>query len=328
MRRKQIGRLLGALGLAASLAYVAPGPAQAATPNWSMTAFPRPDLTANGADVVYQVTITNAGPSNISSLFLATEQAAVPVFLQNDPTRPNACPTGTSAPLNCSFGALSSGSVSILVGYKTPGNGQSFDPSFIGSTTGISGDKGHNSHGDYLRPSNNDCVNDTPAQPCTTTQLTSSKDFAGGFGLTKDAVSTNTSLGTLNDQYTIVVPPAPNLITTIDDSPGDTTACPSGDACFGQWSRLKVRSVDHFNDQVQTFPLFKVTLGVRANLVSGPQSSIKLVHVTDDGTVITMTQDHPCGTSGPLNCLSVKKTGNTYTLTTWVDQNGHLRGVT
>jgi hypothetical protein len=62
--------------------------------------------------------------------------------------------------------------------------------------------------------------------------------------------------------------------------------------------------------------------------VSGPQSSIKLVHVTDDGTVITMTQDHPCGTSGPLNCLSVKKTGNTYTLTTWVDQNGHLRGVT
>lgn len=331
MRFKTFGRFLGVLCLAGSLTYAASGPASAATPNWVMTAVPMPGLTANGANVVYQVTITNNGPSNISTLYLATSRADVPVYLVNDSARPDACQSGTTARLFCSFGTLTDGqAVSITVGYKTPGKGAAYNPGFLGSTNGDTGsDRGHNSHGDDLVPVNpTDCTEATPTLPCVTTMLSSSKDYAGGFGLSRASVNTDTRLGSTNDQYTIVVPPAPNLVTTIDDSPGDTTSCPAGYTCVGEWSRVKVRSLDHYNDQVQTFPLFEVTLGIRASLVSGGADSIKLVHITDDGTVVVMTQDTPCGTNGPLNCLSVEKTGNTYTLTTWVDQNGHLRGVT
>lgn len=326
MRIKSFGRFLGALCIAGSLTYVASAPASAATPNWVMTAVPMPALTANGADVVYQVTITNNGPSNINTLFLATSSSAVPVYLVNDSARPDACLSGTTARLFCSFGTLTDGqSVSVTVGYKTPGSGSTYNPGFLGSTNGDTGsDKGHNSHGDDLTPSNTDC---TAPQPCVTTKLTSSKDYAGGFGLTNGVVSTNTKLGTTNDQYTAVVPPSANLVTTIDDSPGDTTACPDGYTCIGEWSRVKVRSLDHYTDQVETFPLFKVTLGLKSSLVTGGSDSIKLVHITDDGTVIVMTQDTPCGSDGPLNCLSVQKTGNTYTLTTWVDQNGNFKGM-
>lgn len=327
MRITTFGRILASVALAGSLTYVASAPASAATPNWVMTAVPMPGLTANGANVVYQVTITNKGPSNISALYLATSVADVPVYLVDDSSRPGACTSGTKARLFCSFGTLrAGGTVSVTVGYKTPGNGAAYNPGFLGSTNGDTGsDKGHNSHGDDLMPSNTNC---TSAEPCVTTKLSSSKDYAGGFGLTNGAVNTSTKLGSTNGQFTIVVPPAANLVTTIDDSPGDTTSCPTGYACIGEWSRIKVRSLDHYNDQVQTFPLFEVTLGIRSSSVSGGAGSMKLVHITDDGTVVVMTQATPCGTNGPLNCLTVEKTGNTYTLTTWVDQNGHLRGVT
>ena len=335
MRLKTVGRLLGALCLAGSLTYAASGSASAGSPaGWSMTAVAITPTVDSNSSAVYQVTIYNAGPSNISSLFLKSTASGV-VYLSG--ANASSCQGTTSTPLSCSFGALNAGtatnptSVTVTVGF-TP-SGSSFDPQFYASTTGASpNDQKKSSHGDFLFPT---------SAPLTT--VTSSSDFGGGFVLHHGSlVSDNTTLGNKNHQYTQIITAADNLVATVEDGSGITGqgsqpyTCPSTNNCYGEWSRIHVRTVPNYAAGSETVSAFKVTLVIQASQFPSntSTSSIKLVHLLDDGTSVTLTQAISCGTNPTSSsvidhCLDVKKNGNaSYTLTTWLTQNGGMKGMT
>lgn len=318
MRFSKLGRLVGAFALAGSLTYVAAGaPVSAATPRWYMHVENMPAQAANGDGVAYRVIIGNLGPSNISTLYLQTDTQASPTF--RDMSQ-GTCSDPGSGPLKCTLGALNAGSeLVVYVGYSAPGSGSSFNPGFNANSNGFTLSDGpkKTSHGDTLRDSTE-----------TATSLSASGDFAGGFSLGHRAVGTNGNLGPKNIQSTLVTPPDDFLVTTVEDGKNVTGFdCPSTYTCFGEWSRLKVRSLTGFDDTVEQFAPFQVTLTVRGSAVSGSLSSLALVHVTDDGVSHVLTQDLPCGVSGPVGCLTVTQVGNNVVFTTWVDQNGGFKGM-
>jgi hypothetical protein len=312
MRTTTLVRLLGALCLAGSATYAAAAPATAATPNWSMSVVDLPSEVANGAGAAYQVTITNNGPSNISQLFLVTRTTDSPVLLT---TTQGSC--SQSGPLLCSFGALGAGqSVTVLAGYVTPATGSSYDPVFQANSNGATfSDSKSRSHGDTLQDPNE-----------TATILNGSGDFGGGFSFDTGTVQNNQAVGKNNIQATKVTPPASDIIVTVEDNLGAGTftcgtSC-AGHTLFGDWSRVTV-------DKGETFgSLFPVTLTVYGSKVpSGANvNNIGLVHVLGDGTTQLLTDR--CGATPTLNCVTVTKVGNNFSITGWVDQNGGLKGFT
>ncbi len=309
MRMTSFGRLFAALCLAGSFVLVASGSASAATPRWSMSVVDLPSLVANGSGAGYQVTITNAGPSNISSLFLVTKAQDSPGFLT---TSQGTC--SSSGPLKCTFGALGAGqSVTVVVGYATPASGKSFDPVFQANSNGstFSDTKGR-SHGDTLQDPNE-----------TATQLTTSTNFAGGFALTDNDVKTADNVGRNNVQATTVSPPTVGVITTAQDglAANAFTCTGCNKTLFGDWSRVTVGDGTPFDT------LFPVTLLVYGKALpkDATQDSIDLVHVLDDGsTEILSTR---CGDTPTPNCVTVTPVGSNYKITGWVDQNGGFKGM-
>jgi hypothetical protein len=311
MRMTSFGRLFAALCLAGSFVLVASGSASAATPRWSMSVVDLPSLVANGSGAGYQVTITNAGPSNISSLFLVTKIQDSPGFLT---TTQGTCSTPGSGPLKCNFGALGAGtSVTVVVGYPTPASGKSFDPVFQANSNGatFSDTKGR-SHGDTLQDPNE-----------ISTQLTTSANFAGGFALTRSDVKTADNVGKNNVQATTVSPPTVGVITTAEDglAAGTFTCTGCSKTLFGDWSRVTV------GDGQPVGSLFPVTLLVYGKALpqGATQDSIDLVHVLDDGT--TQILSTRCGDTPTLNCVTVTPVGSNYKITGWVDQNGGFKGM-
>ena len=311
MRKQSVGRVLGALCLAGSFVFAATAPASAATPRWSMSVVDLPSLVANGSGAGYQVTISNAGPSNISSLFLVTKISDSPAFLT---TTQGSCSAVGVGPLRCDFGALGAGaSVTVVVGYVTPAKGASFDPVFQANSNGatFSDTKGR-SHGDTLQD---------PGE--TATQLTASTDFAGGFALTDGTVSTGSSLSKNNPQSTSVTPPTFGVIVTAQDGLGANAFTCSGctKTLFGDWSRVTV-------SHGETVGLFPVTLMVYGKALprTATVDTIDLVHVLDNnaGTEILSTR---CGSTPTLNCVTVTPVGSNYQITGWVDQNGGFKGM-
>ena len=311
MRMTSFGRLFAALCLAGSFVLVASGSASAATPRWSMSVVDLPSLVANGSGAGYQVTITNAGPSNISSLFLVTKIQDSPSFLT---TTQGTCSAPGSGPLTCTFGALGAGqSVTVVAGYAAPASGKAFDPVFQANSNGatFSDSKGR-SHGDTLQDPNE-----------TATQLTTSADFAGGFAINRNDVNTSGAVGKNNVQSTSVTPPTVGVITTAQD--GLTANAFTCTGCtktlFGDWSRVTVGDGQSFGS------LFPVTLLVYGKALpkGATQDSIDLVHVLDNGsTEILSTR---CGVTPTLNCVTVTPVGSNYKITGWVDRNGGFKGM-
>lgn len=311
MRLTTLGRIMGAVCLAGSLTYAASGPASASTPNWSMSVVDLPSTVSAGSGAAYQVTISNAGPSNISTLFLVTQITDAPVYVA---TSQGSC--DSSGSLVCTFGALGAGqSLQVTVGYDTPGSGaSSFDPGFQANSNGATfSDSKKRSHGDTLTASN-----ETP------TVLSSSGDFGGGYSFNQGLVHNNESLSNKNIQATEVTPPVADVIATVEDNLASTafscgTAC-TGHTLFGDWSRVTVSHGEAFSS------LFPVTLKVYGNKVpSGANvNNIVLVHVMDDGS--TQILSARCGSTPTLNCVSVSKVGSNFVITGWVNQNGGLRG--
>jgi len=91
----------------------------------------------------YRIDIGNAGPSNISQLFLVDDQTATPSYVQTNQGSCNGLvsgvPTTTSGRLLCSFGALNAGAtITVIVAYTTPTSGppSSFSVTFELNTTG------------------------------------------------------------------------------------------------------------------------------------------------------------------------------------------------
>lgn len=310
MRRKSIGRVLGALCLAGSFTLAASGSASASPPRWEMHVVDLPALVANGSGAGYQVTITNNGPSNISTLFLVTK-------IQNSPglltTTQGTCSAPNSGPLRCDFGALRAGeSVTVIAGYTTPTTGSSFDPVFQANSNGVSFTDPKRSHGDTLQD-----PNETP------TALTRNANFAGGFALDHNDVKTADNLGKNNPQATTVTPPTVGVITTAEDGLGANAFTCTGctKTLFGDWSRVTVGHGESFGD------LFPVTLLVYGKALpkSATRDTIDLVHVLDTGaTEILSTR---CGATPTLNCVTVTPVGSNYKITGWVDENGGFKGM-
>jgi hypothetical protein len=309
MRRTSIGRLLGALCLAASFVLTASGAASAGTPNWSMSVVDLPSLVANGSGAGYRVTIHNSGPSNISTLFLVTKVQDSPSFLT---TTQGTCSAG-AGPLYCSFGALNAGqSVTVVAGYVTPASGSSFDPVFQSNSNGAAFDPKGRSHGDTLQD-----PNETP------TQLTTSPNFGGGFALNRHNVTTGTNLSKNNVQSTSVTPPAVGLVATVQDALGagafTCTGCTK--TLFGDWSQVTIGHGESFGD------LFPVTLLVYGRTLpkGATKDTIDLVHVLDNGTTEVLSTR--CGDTPTLNCVTVTTVGSNYRITGWVDENGGFKGM-
>jgi hypothetical protein len=310
MRRQFFGRVLGALCLSGTFILAASGSASAAPPRWEMHVVDLPATAANGYGAGYQVTITNNGPSNISTLFMVTKIQDSPGLLT---TSQGSCSAPGSGPLFCTFGALRAGeSVTVVAGYVTPATGTSFDPVFQANSNGVSFTDPKRSHGDTLED-----PNETP------TVLTKNANFAGGFALNRDDVKTSDKVGKNNPQATTVTPPTVGVITTAQDGlAADAFTCTGcTKTLFGDWSRVTVGHGESFGD------LFPVTLLVYGKALpkDATQDSIDLVHVLDNGTTEILSTR--CGAVPTLNCVSVTPVGSNYMITGWVDQNGGFKGM-
>jgi hypothetical protein len=310
MRRSSFVRVVGALCLAGSFVLAAAGSASASPPRWAMKVVDLPSLVANGSGAGYQVTITNNGPSNISTLYLVTKVQDSPSFLT---TSQGSCSTPGSGPLFCSFGALRAGqSLTVVAGYTTPATGSSFDPVFEANSNGVSYSDPKRSHGDVLV--------DPDATP---TALTKSADFAGGFALNRNDVKTADNVGKNNVQATTVTPPAVGVITTAQDGlpAGAFTCTGCTKTLFGEWSRVTVGQGQSFGD------LFPVSLLVYGKELPkrATKDTIDLVHVLDNGTTEILSTR--CGDTPTLNCVTVTPVGSNYRITGWVDENGGFKGM-
>jgi Domain of unknown function DUF11 len=313
MRGSIPGRLLAAAVLSCSFVVALGGGASASPPRWSMTVTDLPAVVHNGSNAGYRVTISNAGPSNISSLFLVTKTQSSPSYV-DQPTQ-GSCSAAGAGPLVCNFGALGAGaSVTVVVAYMTPSSGTSFDPVFQGNSNGATySDPNSTSHGDTLQD-----PNETP------TRLTSDINFAGGFSLDTGAVGDSAVLDKNNVQSTSVVPPAADIVTTVQDgNPGYSPGCSqcTGQTLFGDWSRITVGHGEQFGD------LFPVSILVFGKVIPAHTTldQINLAHVQDDGTSSILSVR--CGPTPTLNCVTVTPVGSNVRITAWVNQNGGVRGI-
>jgi hypothetical protein len=313
MRRLIPGRLLGAVVLSCSFVVALSGAVSASPPRWSMTVTDLPSVVQNGSNAGYRVTISNAGPSNISTLFLVTKVSNSPSYVGR-PTQ-GSCSAPGAGSLVCNFGALAAGaSVTVVVAYATPSSGTSFDPVFQANSNGATfSDPRHTSHGDTLQD---------PSE--TPTTLTSDINFAGGFAIDQGAVADNAVLGRSNVQSTSVVPPAAGVVATVQDgNPGFTPSCSqcTGLSLFGDWSRI---TVDH-GEQFGT--LFPVSVLVYGKVIPSHTTldQINLAHVLDDGSSTILSER--CGATPTLDCVTVTQVGSNVRITAWVDQNGGVRGI-
>jgi hypothetical protein len=320
MRVSTPGRLLGAAVLSCSFVVALAGSATASPPRWSMTVTDLPAVVHNGNDAGYRVTIRNAGPSNISTLFLVTQIPDAPNYVVQPGQ--GSCSLADTGPLSCSFGALVAGaSVTVIVAYATPATGGSFDPVFQANSNGSTfSDSKKTSHGDTLQD---------PLE--TPTTLTSDINFAGGFSLDQTPVGDNADLTRDNVQSTSVVPPLANLVATVQDGlPGNAFTCTpvcTGQTQFGEWSLVTVHDSDHLVGRQQFTGLFPVTVLVFGKSIPKQTTldQINLIHVLDDGTPVLMSQR--CGATPTLNCVTVTQVGTNVRIVGWVNENGGVRGI-
>jgi hypothetical protein len=311
MRKKLLGRALGVLGLVGVAVVAGVGSASAGQPHWSMTVENLPALAAAGSEAGFEVTITNAGPSNIAKLFLRTDTAVAPDYVT---TTQGTC-TDPGRVLSCTFGALRKGqSVTVVAAFPTGGDDTEFDAGFFATTSGSSGsDKGNSSHGDTLRDPNE-----------TATQLTDSPDFAGGFSVDGLPVSTDSDLSDSNIQSTTVAPPGGGIVTTAQDGLGPAAFTCTGclGTLFGEWSAVNVDEGNVVDGLIQ------VTLIVRAGEIpyGDTVDDISLVHVLDNGSTQILTER--CGYVPTAGCIEVTELeSGDFQITAYVDQNGGFKGM-
>jgi hypothetical protein len=309
--RKHFSRLSTALVSAALLgAMVAAAPASARVPGWNIGPVTQlPPVVADGGVAGYSFTISNLGNSNISALYLTDSFVGAPVYF--DSSR-GTSPCTLSPELRCSFGALASGAtINVVIAY-TVGT-TDFSGRFQLDSTGDPAG-GNNSHGDSF------------LSPVTTTTVSSSPDFDGGFTTTTgQLLQTNQTLGSGNKQATGLVSPSSLIPATIEDGITTNVPCTIGQCArlIGEWSKLSVKGGETFGSA------FKVTLNVWSGSVpkGANTSNIFLLHTRDDGTTYAITTACNSATA-PTNaeCITVTKVGNNFRIVAWLFSNGNLRG--
>jgi len=294
------------------------GSAAAKTPaGWGLTASGIVDQISPGATQGYTVNVSNTGPSSISKLYLTTLDtsgggagtAISPVY-----SSLVGCDTGVDQ--GCSLGAFPVGrTLSFTLAYTAAAGDAPFKVLFSINTTGfVLGT--NSSHGDSL------------SFP-TSTPVNASKDFAGGWTLGTDDITTTGTLGRGNVQNTTVSPPKVHIPVTVDDSGAVTFDCGTSTTCtnaFGVWTKLTVESGG-------PEPAFQVTLLLYGKSVPNGvnTSDIKVYHVLTSGSIELLTQSANACPSDPstttADCIaSVTKQGANYQIVLWLIQNGGLRG--
>lgn len=313
-----------------ALMLIGPGSAIAANPGWAFEnvgAPPPPPVTFDvskvylpaavtpGAQAGYTFRIANRGSSNISQLFLTDNVAAsasdpqrgITTYL--DSSRAGCSAVGTQ--LLCSYGALNSGeTIDVTVAYTTPSTGAAFPITFELNTTGVSGDKGGNSHGDTLK------------LPLSTA-LDATKNFAGRFTADLSDVQTDTSLSKKNPQSSAVTPPSAFIPVTIQDGttvyPGTGTdpCTATGVTCIGDWTTVNVN-----NGNAGPVKLTLVLYG--PSVPNG--ATVDNIDFWHDGTVISTRCDSTITQPTNIECITVTKVGNNFQIVAWLLHNGTGRG--
>lgn len=311
MRAQFNRRLVGAAAssvLLGSAMLAAAGGVQAAPPKWVMDVVALPVSVAPGATAGYSVTITNNGPSNISSLFLVTKTTAPAIYVDDSQGR-DAC-TDAGVKLSCAFGALNPlESVTIIAAYTSTGSG-AFDPVFEGNTSGQAFTDPKRSHGDVLTDGD-----------FAGTALNGDRNFGGSFNITVGGVvSNNASLTGQNKQSTKVsnLPAAAGA--TVLDGPTANGSCTTTaeidcSKLFGEWSEVTVGTGGPFETAIVIEISFKQgtpTAFVHDSELTGQQ----LVSQCAGNVAPTATTQLPCFTWDGHNTASI------YTL-----YNGSWRGL-
>ena len=310
MIRKRLSRLATVFTTAAlAVMLVGVGSVSANPPHWSMTVTKLPPTVKAGADAGFVITITNAGPSNIATLFLVDDAGNTSYV--GTPTQGSCLAAGV--PLKCTFGTLRAGkSVTVTVAHTvgTTALTVTFQANTNGSTFS---DTGNTSHGDTLSKT-------------ATTSVSNSPNFGGGFIVGSTTVLNYQTVGSGNKQASSVVSPASLIPVTVED--GITTGVPcTGAKCanaFGEWTEL------HVNGGAPYGSAFKVTLLIWGGAVPGGVSlgSIVILHTLDNGTTTTISTHCTPTTGTPTNaeCLTATRVGSNYRIVVWIFQNGNLRG--
>jgi hypothetical protein len=302
-------------------ALAGPAVVSAATPSWvPVSAVALPPAVSPGAEAGYAVTIRNDGPSNISQLYLVTEDATqVPSY-----TDPSQGSCASSGPLFCSLGALRKNrAVTVVVAFPTPEDGSQLDVTFLWNTTGLGSGGGDSSHGDELRQEVSTALIDHP-------------DFAGAFVRGAGQVHNSQAISSTNPQSTLVNVPATNIAVTVQDGPGVGSAnCPASLGCFTQTSEIHVASG-------ATFPGgFSVYIQLdKSQLAAGTNANnLDFWHEFDaprtvGGQIVTgEVIDDACqfrgNSSTPRNmpCKTVSNIGGgDLGATLWLLENGRIQG--
>jgi hypothetical protein len=276
-----LGLLVGAL--------TAPAVTLAKTPNWaSPTPTPLPPAVRAGTPAGFELSITNNGRSNISSLYLFTINGAPDIAYVSDAAHCN--PSGQ---LSCSFGALRKGeSVSVTVAFPTPTDYEGpFSVDFEWNTTGLGSGSSDNSHGDELRVTG-------------TTQVISATNanFNGGFVLPGFQTISTGPIGAGNLQTSTLFAPTTGIGASVSD--GTEGTCPAPFTCFGEATYLTVG-----NGSTQ-YGLFKVVVTIDASLVPAgtDPSQVGVVHVFDNppGGFENITNDCPTSGTPTSQCRTVE----------------------
>jgi hypothetical protein len=294
---KQVVTALLSAGLL--LAALVPA-ASAAPPKWSITATQAATFVNSGSAQAFDITITNNGPSNISSLYLvaasdnsgstASVVADEPVYITS--SRAGAC-SNPDGGLLCSFGAVNKGvTVTVTVAYTMPlasGNTILFGLNTTGLVVG-----GNNSHGDAIYTT-----------PQVVTILPATEINRGGkFTLANnDSVSNDQAVSSSNVQATKLLGLEAYLGASVADGSGVTFSCPKAKCkakLFGEWSDV---NVDGGAKQTTPFGV-QITIAMSAlpnNLVL---ADVVLYHVVAGGAVETISQACVDGAAVPsTGCL-------------------------
>jgi hypothetical protein len=326
MHQNRLPRLLGALGLAISLAGgTLFGTAFAAKPAGAMaTATAVPSTVSPGGYAAFKIHFENDGPSHISQLDLAADTPSGATYIGVVPPFDSVCSQGgAGTALLCTFGAVNNGqSLDLTVVYQTPSNASgSWTVQFHFNSTGTT--TGGNSHG-----------GDIAAPSGTVGIYAASADFAGGFTFGSNlTIGTNTNLGTGNPQSTTVFAPADYIPVTAGELSTGGPPCPAS-SCLGQWSQVNVNNG-------ATYPGgFKITITISRSVLPWyvlwfwDGDEINIAHVLDNSSVEYIVAEHhqdwcsfdSTGNPTSLPCLTESLDWNQATINVWTTTNGYLRG--
>jgi hypothetical protein len=306
MIRQRVSTLFTSVSLLLSLTASAALPATtlAAIPNVTagsgteavpLATGAQPTVVSPGAYVQFSTWARNDDTSTVSQFFLTEsyERAIYSVNWTRSDGTTGTCPT--TVPLDCSFGQLKPGdSIDAVIVLQAISTGTSMPVEFVWSTVGLG-------HGDSFPVSDSVGLNGTD-------------DFSGRFLVTGSllTVGDNETLSTGNKQSTIVYSPTTGIGVSVQDGPGVSNGCASGQ-CFSQGSDI------HVGNGSGQYGQFKVIVNLHNSEIPNGEN-VNTLTVYHDGVAITTI----CADTPVADCYSAKKFKWGIQVTIWLLRNGKL----